>query len=186
MHTWQKNWKRNTGKRRYRIRRRKENDTTGTVRLVHGPIRHRAGVSVEGQKRCPPSQRQQKMVRSDPGNRKKQTGDSGRGDRRAPERKMRPGPGRLLPHSTHPHPSLPHILPQPALYQSPHVLPKRCFLWEDMGACLFYSFSRILLATDSPLAEACWSPRVTDAPSPMARSPGILVSKSLFTTTLLE
>ena len=108
MHTWQKNWKRNTGKRRYRIRRRKENDTTGTVRLVHGPIRHRAVVSVEGQKRCPPSQRQQKMVRSDPGNRKKQTGDSGRGDRRASERKMRPGPGRLLPHPARILPRLAH------------------------------------------------------------------------------
>ncbi len=28
---------------------------------------------------------------------------------------------------------------------------------------------RMLLATDSPFALACWRPRVTDAPSPMAR-----------------
>ena len=37
-----------------------------------------------------------------------------------------------------------------------------------------------------PFAEACCRPLVTEAPSPIARSPLILVSKSAFTTTLLE
>ena len=56
---------------------------------------------------------------------------------------------------------------------------------------IFFVFSyfmlfRMLLATDSPFALACWRPRVTDAPSPMARRPLTLVQKSLSTTTLLE
>ena len=37
---------------------------------------------------------------------------------------------------------------------------------------------KILLATLIPLAEACCSPLVTPAPSPIARSPQMLVSKS--------
>ena len=49
-----------------------------------------------------------------------------------------------------------------------------------------YILANILRATLIPLAEACCSPLVSDAPSPMARSPFTLVSKSVFTTTLLE
>ena len=48
------------------------------------------------------------------------------------------------------------------------------------------SLLKILLATLMPFAEACCRPLVTPAPSPMARSPFMLVSKSLFTMTLLE
>ena len=57
-----------------------------------------------------------------------------------------------------------------------------------LGDNIFYgqSFSRMLLATEIPFAEACCSPLVTEAPSPIARSPHTLVSKSLFTTTLFE
>ena len=50
----------------------------------------------------------------------------------------------------------------------------------------FYILFKILLATLIPFAEACCSPLVTEAPSPMALSPCTLVSKSLSTTTLLE
>ena len=46
--------------------------------------------------------------------------------------------------------------------------------------------SEILLATLIPFAEACISPLVTEAPSPTARKPLTLVSKSLSTTTLFE
>ena len=45
---------------------------------------------------------------------------------------------------------------------------------------------RMLLATLIPLAEACCSPLVTPAPSPIARRPLMLVWKSLSTITRLE
>ena len=50
---------------------------------------------------------------------------------------------------------------------------------------IFYLF-KILFATLNPFADACCNPLVTDAPSPIARSPLILVSKSLFVKILFE
>lgn len=49
-----------------------------------------------------------------------------------------------------------------------------------------FIFARMLLATLIPFAEACCKPLVIPAPSPIARKPSTLVSKSSFTTTLLE
>ena len=66
-------------------------------------------------------------------------------------------------------------------YQEQNYFSYVFILYIQTPICL-----NILLATLMPFADACWSPLVTEAPSPIARSPLILVSKSALTTTLLE